>query len=93
MWSTVSQEGKDLISQLLKKNPKHRMKIEEVLEHPWIVGSDINIIQLRRKSNENADEIMKFVAYSNVDLDKIKENSPKAAQSSMFMAQAAQAAN
>jgi hypothetical protein len=62
------------------------MKIEEVLDHPWIIGTDINIKELRRKSNENSDAIMKFVAYSNVDLDKIKENSPRAAENSIFMA-------
>lgn len=68
VWSTVSAEAKDLISKLLEKNPSKRPSIQEVLDHPWIVGDDVNIRDLRRKSNENADKIMQFVAYSNTDL-------------------------
>ena len=36
VWSTVSQDGKDLISSLLKKNPKERIEIKMVLDHPWV---------------------------------------------------------
>lgn len=71
VWSTVSAEGKDIISKLLVKQPKGRMTIEEVLDHPWIIGDDVNIRDLRRKSSEGGDKIMQFVAYSNVDLQKI----------------------
>ncbi|XP_018571436.1 serine/threonine-protein kinase PLK4 [Anoplophora glabripennis] len=34
--SYLSPEAKDLINSLLQKNPKDRMKLEQVLEHPFI---------------------------------------------------------
>lgn len=58
------------------------------MDHPWIIGNDVNIRDLRRKSNENADKIMQFMAYSNVDMQKIQENSPRAAENSTFISQA-----
>ena len=38
VWSTVSVEGKDLISKLLIKSRKDRITIKEALEHAWISG-------------------------------------------------------
>lgn len=37
---------------------------------------------LRRKSADMHDQVMEFVAYSNVTIEKIKENSPRAAERS-----------
>mmetsp|Transcript_18967 Transcript_18967/g.13582 ORF Transcript_18967/g.13582 Transcript_18967/m.13582 type:complete len:130 (-) Transcript_18967:355-744(-) len=37
VWSTVSNEGKDLISKLLNKDRHTRITIKEALDHPWIV--------------------------------------------------------
>ena len=31
----ISEEGKDLIYGMLKKNPAERLTIDQVLEHPW----------------------------------------------------------
>ncbi|GJP33176.1 hypothetical protein CLOM_g17739 [Closterium sp. NIES-68] len=36
-WPSISEEGKDLVRQMLNRNPKKRITIEEILEHPWIV--------------------------------------------------------
>lgn len=33
----VSSEARDLISKLLVKEPKSRMQLESILEHPWIL--------------------------------------------------------
>ena len=93
VWSTVSNDAKDLINKLLQKQPKKRPSIEEVLDHPWIIGNDVNIRELRRKSNDMGDKVMQFVAYSNVDMQKIQENSPRAAENATFMQQAAAAGN
>ncbi|XP_042561490.1 MAP kinase-activated protein kinase 3 [Clupea harengus] len=35
-WAEVSQEAKDLITQLLKTNPNERMTIVQFMNHPWI---------------------------------------------------------
>lgn len=40
VWSNVSASGKDLISKLLIKDRTTRIKIDQVLEHPWILGDD-----------------------------------------------------
>ena len=34
----VSDNAKDLIRKLLVKNPKHRMKLSEIPNHPWVVS-------------------------------------------------------
>lgn len=38
MWAGVSEEGKDLISKLLVKDPAKRITIKEVLDHRWIAN-------------------------------------------------------
>lgn len=32
------EEFKDLFVKMVKLNPKDRLKIEEVLQHPWMLG-------------------------------------------------------
>lgn len=75
----MSESAKDLILKLLVRKPAERIAITEVLEHPWIVGDDKKIMELRRKSNENHDDVLKFVAYSNTDTHAIQVHSPKQA--------------
>ncbi|CBZ51406.1 putative CAM kinase, CDPK family [Neospora caninum Liverpool] len=36
-WWSVSAEAKDLVSRLLVVNPQHRLRVEEVAHHPWVV--------------------------------------------------------
>lgn len=72
MWNNVSASGKDLISKLLKKDRTQRMKIDQVLEHPWILGDDRNMQMLRRKSTDQGNKVMRFIAYSNKDIESIK---------------------
>jgi calcium-dependent protein kinase len=45
----ISKDAKDLVSRLLTKSRTDRIKLEQVLEHPWIAGKDI--VELRRKSS------------------------------------------
>jgi serine/threonine protein kinase len=87
VWKTVSEESKDLIFKLLHKNPKQRMTIDQVLEHPWITESNKSFRELRRKSADCGDRLMKFVAYSNTNLDSIRQHSPRAADSLLLMAE------
>ncbi len=76
----MSAEGKDLITKLLVKDPSKRMVIKDVLEHKWITNDDQSIKDLRRKSQDCENKIMEFVAYSNINVEKVKENSPRAAE-------------
>jgi serine/threonine protein kinase len=50
VWSTVSTDGKDLITKLLRKNRKERITIKEALDHPWMSNADPVLTNLRRKS-------------------------------------------
>ena len=84
MWQAVSSEGKDLINKLLQKDPKKRIDIKAVLDHKWITMTDPAIRELRRKSGDANDVVMQFVAYSNINIEKVKENSPRAAEKSGF---------
>ena len=34
-WTKVSDDLKDLLTRMLKKNPSKRLTIEQVLDHPW----------------------------------------------------------
>jgi serine/threonine protein kinase len=82
VWKNVSEEGKDLISKLLQKDPAKRIKIKQVLDHKWLTMQDPEISILRRKSADMKDQVMEFVAYSNVNVEKVRENSPRAAEKS-----------
>ena len=45
----VSDEAKDLVSQLLKNDPKERISLENAIEHPWF-----NILENPRKKQRKA---------------------------------------
>ncbi|CAG9465498.1 unnamed protein product [Pedinophyceae sp. YPF-701] len=38
LWGRVSPEAKDLVSRLLRKDPRERLTARQALEHPWILG-------------------------------------------------------
>lgn len=41
MKEDVSESAKDLIRGLLNTNPKKRLSVRQVLEHPWLVGAEL----------------------------------------------------
>ena len=72
VWSFVSDEAKDLITSkltfslskfigLLEKDRFKRIKLEEVLSHPWICKKSRDIAEIRK----NVDLIEQFEAFSN----------------------------
>lgn len=42
-WATVSDSAKDLILKMVEKDPKERIKLGEVLRHPWIASANISV--------------------------------------------------
>lgn len=38
----ISREAKDLLHSLLEVNPKKRITVDQVLEHPWLIGGEID---------------------------------------------------
>jgi len=35
-WESISDNAKDLISRMIKVDPKHRITVEQALRHPWL---------------------------------------------------------
>jgi len=44
-WDNISSSAKDLVSKLLKRDPRSRITISEILQHPWLDGDapDVNL--------------------------------------------------
>ena len=51
-WDTISNDAKDLIKNLLIKDPDKRYSAEKALNHPWIVKHRRNKIIDKKKLNE-----------------------------------------
>lgn len=86
---SISDEAKDLVRsnlisfnialivELLIKNRSERIKLEKVLEHPWIAKVNQKIFELRRKSSDEGDRLMQFMAYTNTDVNNLRRHSPE----------------
>ena len=73
----MSAEAKDLILKLLHKQSAQRMNIKDALDHPWFVGANSQISQIRKEADSEGNEMMKFISYSNVDPNLVEEASKK----------------
>ena len=69
----VSKEANHLVKCLLEVEPKNRIKIEDILVHPWMINVDLNSLKTQNLFT-NAEHIL--LAKSNVDYSDInnKEN-------------------
>ena len=69
----VSKEANHLLKCLLQVDPKNRIKIEDILVHPWMINVDLNLFMTKNLFT-NAENIL--LANSNVDYTDInkKEN-------------------
>lgn len=36
IWKSISKEAKDLVEKMLTVDPGKRIKIDEIIRHPWI---------------------------------------------------------
>ena len=45
-WSAVSEEGKDIVSKMVNKNPKERIAAQDALEHKWFALANTKICTL-----------------------------------------------
>ena len=77
----ISDEARDLLRGLLNKNPKKRLTIEQILNHPWLKEDELN----NNKNNKNkkyhlftkAEMIMlskTYIDYRNSLIEDLKEN-------------------
>ncbi|XP_017776635.1 PREDICTED: peripheral plasma membrane protein CASK-like, partial [Nicrophorus vespilloides] len=58
-WELISDSAKDLIQQMLTIDPKHRITIQEVLNHKWLRDRDKG---LRIHLTDTIDELKRFNA-------------------------------
>ncbi|OQR96492.1 calcium/calmodulin-dependent protein kinase [Thraustotheca clavata] len=45
-WDDISESAKDVIRQMLTKDPKHRPTADALLHHSWIAGGEVGSVQL-----------------------------------------------
>ena len=45
-WDHVSEVAKDLIKQLLQVDPTKRLNADQILTHPWVVGTNTSRTEL-----------------------------------------------
>jgi len=74
VWSQVSDEAKDFITQLLTKDQDKRPSAEEALQHPWIqkvnelqksnLNQDVALGALKNLQNFNAQSKLKQATYA-----------------------------
>ena len=64
----ISKDAEDLLKNLLEVEPKERIKIEEILNHPWILDLDFNFWK-NQNLFTNAEYVL--LAKSNVDYRNI----------------------
>lgn len=77
-WLKVSKDAKNFVEsidycviiELLIKDPRKRMTLEQTLEHPWLTRGDADIRNLRR--NSVSDRISKFKMFSHAQPDSPK---------------------
>ena len=69
----ISDEARDLLRGILNKNPKKRLKCDEILNHPWL--SDINNNKNHLFSKTEKDTLSKtYIDYRKRKLDDLVEN-------------------
>jgi len=54
LWSSVSDEGQDVMLKMLDKDPRHRPTASQLLEHPWFrsqLGDDLDLLLHRPMRN------------------------------------------
>jgi serine/threonine protein kinase len=77
IWDNVSAEAKDIIFKLLIKNKEERLTIKDTLDHPWFLKNNTEIQEMRKSANSGDDDVMKFITYSNADVNLAKESAKK----------------
>lgn len=62
VWDTVSDDAKDLIQKLLRKNPSERYTAEQAYHHRWIQNTSLSITPLRENIGNDLDNYRKQMA-------------------------------
>ena len=76
----ISDEARDLLKGLLNKNPKRRLTIEQILNHPWLMDEEKNNNKKKNKKYHlftKAEMIMlskTYIDYRNGLIEDLKEN-------------------
>jgi serine/threonine protein kinase len=64
-WQPISSQAKDLVTKLLRVDPSHRLDLEEILRHPWLLHTPLDSSRLSATDQllgEAYHERMKLIA-------------------------------
>jgi len=75
VWKKVGSEVKTMIKKLLDKDKDKRMKLEEVLQHPWLIKKSKSLLEARKKSGD-VNSAEQFKAFA-VTEDFLKDEEAK----------------
>ena len=65
VWKNISNEARAFVDNLLQKNPKKRMGIQEVLQHKWLQKyNSKEIISFKKRNERDLSGAQKFEAFS-----------------------------
>ena len=73
----ISDEARDLLKGLLNKDPKKRLTIEQILNHPWLNFKEKNISSKKFHLFTKAENVMlskTFIDYRKANYEDLKEN-------------------
>lgn len=79
-WDHISDSAKDLVDNMLKKNPNERYSMNQVLNHPWLrsAASDVafNDEYIRRIKNLSLRSKLKraFLAHNTAEHQNLRDN-------------------
>ncbi len=67
IWKMISSDAKDCVSRLLEKNPDKRMKITDLLNHPWLLKAKKRVTS---QKSQNLGSISKQPSDQTVEILK-----------------------
>merc|ERR1712141_761976 len=56
-WSKISKDAKDLLINLLQKDPNDRLEAADILNHPWIIQMTSSSSNIENENNNNNNNI------------------------------------
>jgi len=66
-WTNISQEAKDLVTGMLRKDPKKRITVSNVLNHPWIASNASEEAPEKPIVTQSLNNLSKFRAQSKLE--------------------------
>lgn len=56
VWPTISDDCKDIIGKMMRKDPKERISVDDALKHSWFKKYKDYIMQIKKRYHPVIDE-------------------------------------